>query len=186
MDPLRNLKATPLSPEKLKAFYKKETNKELKVVMLNSIKEGDTIEAIFDQGCFVLFIPVMSSFNGHFVSLFRTREGIFFLDSYANTPKNLFKTIEELGKVQLKTQLFEIIRNSEEHCYYNPILYQSKTEQVADCGRFAVVNCILFTKHQEQDKQYNLVTFNNKIIEFMKTHQIADYDDAITALTQNI
>lgn len=186
MDPLRNLKATPLSPEQLKAFYKKETNRELKVVILNSIKEGDRIDTIFDQGCFVLFIPVMSSFNGHFVSLFRTREGIFFLDSYANTPKNLFKTIEDLGKVQLKTQLFEIIKNSKEQCYYNPILYQSKTEQVADCGRFAVVNCILFTKHQEQDKQYNLVTFNNKIIEYMKAHRIADYDDAITALTHDI
>ena len=186
MSTIRQLKGTALSPDQLKNYYKEQTGETLKVIMLNQVNPNDTINEIFSHGCLVLFIPVMSSYNGHFVSLFRTKQGIYFLDSYANTPKGLFETIEDLGKVHLKTHLFEIIRKSGENVYNNTILYQSKTEDIADCGRFAVINCILFTKFKRVNKIYDLNIFNNKLIEFMKENNLKDYDDAIVYLTSGL
>ena len=187
MSNIQILKATPLSPDQLKDYYKRETNETLKVVLINSIKESDTIDSIFGKNnCFILFLPVLSTYNGHFVSLFRTNKGIFFFDSYGNTPKKLLENINNLEKVKVRNTLFKIIAQGNVPCFYNTVLYQTKTEEVADCGRYSVANCVLFTLHQKQNKEYNLLTFNKKIIEHMKEHNLKDYDDAITDITKDL
>ena len=184
MDEIINkLKSTALSPEQLKKFYREVTGKDLKVLFLNEIAENDTVESLFSTGCFVLFVPIHSENNGHFVSMWRNRNGIYWLDSYANTPKQLLNIIDRIGKVTPNKNLFRIIRESGEAVYSNTVLYQTKTETVSDCGRFAVTACIWATTAIENNKLFTLVDFNDLMVKFMRESNIMDYDDAIVEIT---
>lgn len=186
MNTLRKLEATPLSPDELKRMYKRATGSDLKVIMLNSVRPTDTINNIFNSGCIVVYIPVLSSYNGHFVSLFRNEKGIFFCDSYGNTPKDLLNIINAMGKVNDHNTLFKIILNSGIPCYYNNVDYQAHSDNISDCGRYSVLNCIWYTLNKRKNTYYDLNNFFSLLTTHKNNNNLQTYDDAVAFITKDL
>ena len=180
---IKELKREPLSPEQLQTFYQSITNEPLKIVYFNDIGNNETIDTLFDRNHFVLFIPVNSETDGHFISMFRNSKGIHWNDSYAHTPKELYNNITNMGHVTLNTRLFELLRTSNEPVYSNRVLYQTLSSEVSNCGRYSVACCLWNDEYVKAGIDFDLDTYHGKILDFMRTNNYKDYDNAITKLT---
>lgn len=187
MEKLLKLQSIPLTPQQLKDIYKKRTKLDLKVIDINKVPANATIEDLFDTGCFVLFVPVMSEYNGHYISMFINKinqsdtDAIFILDSYGNTPKELIEIIKKLGHVEINTNLFEIIKKSKLPVYCNKKNLQTQDESIADCGRFALTNCIFYEMFK--DKGYDLDEFFDLLKVLGDKYKLDDADDIVTKFT---
>lgn len=176
-------KSKPLDFKALERFYKKNTNKDLKIIVINEISENSTIETLFDQGCFVLYVPIKDQYSGHFVSMFKNNNKIYYLDSYGNTPKYL---LDLSFHPEQNKPFFEIIKNSGLRVIYNTVKYQTLSSKVDDCGRYSVFNCVLYQQYKETNRDYDLKTFHDVIVKYLTQYGYKDYDDAITRLTISI
>lgn len=179
----KKMVSTPLSFDDLNKMYYKATKKNLKIIVLNTVSPKDSIDSLFDRGCFVLYIPVLSEYNGHFTSFFRTKNGIYFMDSYGNTPKKLFEIID---RNKNKTTIFDIIKKSGIPFYCNNIDYQTQSESITDCGYYSVINCIWYTQFMQKGKSYDLNTFYSLLTNFMRTRKIVDADIGIVEVAKQI
>lgn len=175
-------KAEPLDFNSLETFYKEHTGKELKIIVIDELKDK-TVDTIFDEGCFVLYVPVNGQYSGHFVSMFRANNKIYYLDSYGNTPQYLIKMSYE---PQDNRPFFKIIKDSKIKVIYNTVKYQTLASNVDNCGRYSVLNCVLYQQHKEQGKFYDLGTFYDIVVANLKKYGYKDFDDIITRLTISI
>lgn len=188
---IKTLKREPLSPEQLQNFYESVTGEQLKVVYWNNIADNETIDSLFSGNHIVLFIPVNSETDGHFISMFRNGKGIHWNDSYAHTPKELYNNITNMGHVKLSTKLLDLLRASNEPVYSNRVLYQTLSSEVSNCGRYSVACCLWNNEYVKAGIDFDLDAYHSKILDFMrssgahrKTNNYKDYDDAITKITE--
>ena len=184
MTNIKVLKRTPLSPEQLQSFYRSIVDDELKVVFMNNIGDSETIQTLFDRNHFVLYIPVNSETDGHFISMFRNKNGIYFNDSYAHTPKEIYDNIMAMGRVTLDKKLFNLLRDSGENVYCNRVLYQTLSSEVSNCGRYAVACCLWNYEYNGID--FDLDKYHQHLLQFMRQHDYKDYDNAIVKITEHL
>lgn len=76
----------------------------VKIIQLNVVcNSKETIDEILNENndMAILYIPVLSKYNGHFISIFESSDGrnVYFCDSYGSSPKELLDIIDELGYV---------------------------------------------------------------------------------------
>ena len=172
---------TALSPDQVRNIYKKMNGgKDVKIVMLHDVNESMSADTIMGaDNCIIVFIDVMSEFNGHYVSIFRRDNDYYFMDSYGNTPKKLLDIINNLGHVHDSTLMFHILFENARECYYSNVEYQKKDGNVADCGRYAILNLTFFN----QIDGYNFAMQRRYFKNYMAANNISDYDVAVTMLT---
>ena len=90
----------------------------------------------------LLYTP-NSPTEGHWVCLFRNKDGIHFFDSYGDKPDNE----EDLnGQEPLLTELF---KDSGLPIYYNTKRYQKRRQNIATCGRHCIARLIFKNKSPE-------------------------------------
>ena len=144
-----------LSFEDIQKIMLNATGREVKIIELNSVcKSKETIDEILNKNndCAILYIPVLSETNGHYVSIFESEDGnsIYFCDSYGNSPKELIDLINSLGFVVDKKCLFVQMEQKYKNGFMNIIKYQTEANGVASCGRYACANLIF--KHFAKKK----------------------------------
>ena len=183
---IKKLKSTALRPESLQTFYRDVMNKDLKIIFVNNSNDVNTIEDIFENNCCVVFLPVSDEYVGHYISMWRNNGVVYVFDSYGNSVKELLSEIESMGHVTINRKIFEIIKNSNDKVYVNTLNYQTKDDNVADCGRYAVSACIWSETAVEKGTTFTLNDYHENLIQFMRENKVKDYDDAVTMITKDM
>lgn len=142
---LKTLMSTSLSPEELRRLY---LPKHIKVVMYDDVIKHPLEDLFKFDNCFVLFYPNEKNadglINGHYVSVVRNGNTIYFYDSYGDKPDTSQKT--SLQRAELyKERHNSLIRRFIETGYnidYNNHKHQSDKGGISTCGRHSLMRCL--------------------------------------------
>lgn len=181
---LREFEGTALSFDDLQQIMKNATGLKAKIVQLNNIKANQRIHDIFGMyNAIIIYIPVLSKFNGHYVCGFIENNNLYFIDSYGNSPAQLLRTINNMGNVKDSSTLFRIMRDSGLTGYMNTVDYQSHSPSVSCCGRYATSVLIMRHMCHKNGVTFDLNRYNSMITKYKNDNNYKSYDDAITAFT---
>lgn len=174
-----------LSFEDIEKVYRNATGKKIKIIQLNeACKSKETIDKILNKNndFVVLYLPVLSRYNGHYTSIFESKDGknCYFCDSYGSSPAELIDLINNLGYVVDKKCLFNQMREKYKDCYMNIVQYQTKADGVSDCGCYAVANAIFKHEADIQGLPYDLNVFHAKMLELNKHYNTKDFDFSVS------
>lgn len=177
---------TSLSTDQIKNIMLKSCNKNIKIILLDSIKSSDTIDNIFGPNKeIIIYSPVLSMYNGHFQTAFISNNQLFFFDSYGNTPSYLIKLVNSQGNIKDSNNLYKIFQNSGMPSFMNTIDYQSETdENIADCGRYSTAVLIFKNQCEKNNIPFDLKTFYDILTSLKKKYGCKTYDETVTIFTQ--
>jgi hypothetical protein len=186
---LIKLIGTPLSFDDIQNIMMKAIGKKVKIIQLNEMCHSkETIDEILDDNndMAILYLPVLSNYNGHFCSIFESpdKKSIYFCDSYGNSPKELIELINNLGYVVDKSCLFAQMRKKYKIGYMNTIQYQTEANGVADCGKYATANLIFKYMASRKNQHYDLNTFYDNMLQLNTKYKTKDFDDSVTLFAQ--
>ena len=137
-----------------------------KILTFPELKNVSNIEELLPKDntyFFLLFLSAPSS--GHWVVLSRHNGKIEFFCSYGSNPEDILgwtKSINQsLGQgVDYLSQLFN---KTKLRVVYNPICYQSKKQNVSDCGRYCCFRIYTILKYN-----MDLNKFHNMMVDLKK------------------
>lgn len=178
-----------LSFDDIQTIMKNAIGKKVKIIQLNEMcKSRETIDKILNSNndMAVLYLPVLSPYNGHYCSIFESRDGksVYFCDSYGSSPNELVTLINEMGYVVDKKCLFVQMKDKYKRGYLNPIQYQTKENGVACCGRYACANLIFKYEADKNKQPYDLNVFYQKMKQLNRDYGTNDFDISVTLFTE--
>lgn len=186
---LAELIGQALSFEDIQKIMKNSIGKTVKIIKLNDMcASKETIDEVLNENndMAILYIPILSEYNGHFCSIFESHDAssIYFMDSYGSSPNGLMNIINDLGYVVSKTCLFNQMREKYRNGFMNTVQYQTKTGGVSDCGRYACANLIFKYEADMNGEVYDLNVFYKRMLELNKIYKTNDFDNSVTIFTQ--
>lgn len=189
MSDIKELIGKALSFEDIQRIMKNAIGKEVKIIQLNAMCNArQTIDEILNENndMAILYIPVLSEYNGHYVSIFEGKDAksVYFLDSYGNSPNDLLQIINNLGYVVDKKCIFEQMRNKYKNAYMNTIQYQTQENGVSDCARYSCANLIFKYLSDKENKPYDLNIFYKYMLDLNKKYNTKDFDISVTLFTE--
>jgi len=133
-----------------------------KIVKYNEIPRGVSVEEWLKVGE-VVYILYESSYNvGHWVCLARSKDAIYYFDSYGNKPdvplswNSAEQNVELQQDEPILTKMFSITKTP---VYYNDYAYQDKDDKsIATCGRWATAFLTHFKKYKGDLKSFKKET----------------------------
>jgi len=130
--------------------------------MYDSIIKAKSIDQVFGKSDGVIvFYPNFQSGNttsGHYVALIRNKKNnhIYFYDSYGFLPDQAKKFAKDRGSLYSdyggNNKLIELLLKSKYNIDYSPFHHQEMSDEIATCGRHALMRNLW--KHLTND-QYN-------------------------------
>lgn len=178
-----------LSFKDIQTIMKNAIGKKVKIIQLNEMcSSKETIDEILDDNndMAVIYVPVLSEYNGHYLSIFESpdNKSIYFCDSYGNSPNDLLHLINSMGYVVDKNCLFRQMEQKYKNAYMNTVQYQSQEHGVADCARYACANLIFKYNADKHNEPYDLNVFYQRMLQLNKQYNTNDFDNSVTLFTQ--
>lgn len=169
----------------LQKIMQNAIGRKTKIVKLNSVKDNQSIGDIFGPHKeIIIYIPVESAYNGHYVCSFIEGNNIYFSDSYGNSPSKLMQQIRSIGKVNNSMALFQIMLDSGLTGYMNVVDYQSHSPQVSDCGRYATSVLIMREICHRNNEPFDLNRYHAMLSTYKNKNNLNTFDDAVTKFTE--
>lgn len=158
-------------------------NPDTKINTLEQINEVFHIDEIFDKkGRCILFYRTYHQLEGHWIALLKRSNIIEYFDSYGSSPMETAKTLNVSESEDKKLNggyhiLLRKIRDAGYDMVYNNIRFQDMNNNVATCGRHAVLRLIFYKLDIEQFQH---------LLKNMSKDLKAKFDDIVVGLTYPI
>jgi hypothetical protein len=172
---LAQIKGYALSNDDIQTILEPDT----KIITYPQFATMSHIDEAFDAlgRCIFLFLTTGPT-TGHWLTMFKRKEGIEYFDSYGERPEAQRKWVEpdmleELG--QGEPYLMNLLRSSGYRVYSSTVAYQSDRSDVATCGRWAVARLIC--------KDFSNKQFYDLVREQMREQDLKSPDDWVALFT---
>ena len=99
--------------------------------------------------------PTVSPTTGHWVCLLNKSDSIEFFDPYGHKPDDITEYISQPVREELnitKRMLLPLLKQSGKPIDYNTHAFQKDRNDIATCGRHAVVRCLYAPKSLDEYK----------------------------------
>jgi hypothetical protein len=166
---LAQIRAYSLSNQDINDILEPDT----KIITYPEFGHMESIDEAFDSlgRCVFLFLTQSES-SGHWLTMFKRPEGIFYFDSYGEKPEAqrewlTEEQLEDLGEAE--PYLMNLLKASGYKVYWNTHRYQKEKDDYNSCGRWCVARLIC---KDMSDKQ-----FYNVVKEGMKEYGVSQPDD---------
>jgi hypothetical protein len=175
MPDLAQIKGYALSNDDIQEILEPDT----KIITYPQFGTMNHIDEAFDAlgRCIFLFLTTGPT-TGHWLTMFKRKEGIEYFDSYGERPEEQRKWVEpdmleELGEGE--PYLMNLLRSSGYRVYSSTVPYQSDRSDVATCGRWAVARLIC--------KDFSNKQFYDLVREQMRAQDLKSPDDWVALFT---
>jgi hypothetical protein len=129
---------------------------DIKIITYDQLAGLRDYNQLFDaKGRSIMLYPTVSPTTGHWVCLLNKGDHIEFFDPYGNKPDDISEYIsrpvrEELGITS--KMLTPLLKQSGKPIIYNTHPFQKDRNDIATCGRHAVVRCLYAPKSLDDYK----------------------------------
>lgn len=182
---LRRKEGDSLSFDDLNEIMLKAVSRKPNIKKLDDVCDANTtLKSLYgDYGEMIIYIPVLSPYNGHYTCSFIEDDTIYFFDSYGNSPSQLLELIDSMGHVRNKKCLFQDMMDSGMPGYMNQYQYQDHSPKVQDCGRWCL--CVLLFREicHQQNNKFDLNEFYIMMSKYKEKYNYKTWDNAATAFT---
>lgn len=182
---LRKREGEAQSFEDLDKILLSSIGRKANIKKLNDICDSNlSLESLYGEyGEMIIYIPVLSPYNGHYTVSFLEDNNIYFMDSYGNSPSQLLELIDSLGHVQNRKCLFQDMLDSGKPGYMNVYQYQAHSPQVQDCGLYSTSVLIFREICHQQKKTFDLNEFYIMLSKYKEKYHYKTWDLAVSAFT---
>lgn len=150
------------------------------IISYDKLKNYNYIEDLLPNDDSYVFLLYLSSKNeGHWTLISRHHGYIEYMDAYGGNPDNPLHWTNYNKRVELGegepylTKLFDATKID---IYYNPIDYQSKSEEIATCGRHACFRLKTILNYNYDLNQYY------DMMRTIKKENKLSYDDIVSEM----
>jgi hypothetical protein len=148
----------PMSNTLIQKFFNGKAN----IIALEDITQMTSLDQVFKgNNHVIIFLNTNPTTQiGHWICLFINAQRLFYFDSYGEKPLIYLQVMQkqniDLGNQNLN--LLNLIRDSiyKNAFYYNTVDYQSEKNDVATCGRYTTMICILNIMYLKEGKSFDL------------------------------
>lgn len=148
-----------------------------KVVLYPELKKYKDLDDLFGNvDCIFLLYEFERSY-GHWTMTFRNGNNVEHFDSYNYKPDDEFNFIPEYFRKindMMYPQLTKLLHDSKYNIHYNNYKLQSKSDNIATCGRHCIVR--YWFKDLDIDKYYQMLKYIRKKTDYT-------FDEVMVCLT---
>jgi len=145
-------RAYPLSDDDIRKLL----GKDIRIMTYADLKGMEDWRQLFDAKgrCIMLYLTT-SATTGHWSCMLNKKDHIEFFDPYGNPPDDIKDYTSPEVRQQLgidRKLLLPLLKSSGKPITYNTYPFQKTRNEVATCGRHAVVRCLYAPKSLDQYK----------------------------------